>query len=75
MRLPRSRLLVLLLTVLLFSASCTRVRFNQKELLGDDMMVFDHDEMGSDLQNHVLTPREGSIGGFSSVGAGGCGCN
>lgn len=57
------------------AASCTQVRFNQKALLGDDMMLFDADGLGADLQNHVLTPREGSVGGFSSVGAGGCGCN
>ena len=55
--------------------SCSQVRFNQKALLGDDMMHFDNDELGTDLQNHVLTPREASIGGFSAIGAGGCGCN
>ena len=77
-RMKRTRIVLSALCCLLglcLSSGCTRVAFNQKALLGDDMMLFDHDEVGTDIQNHVLTPREASVGGFSAIGAGGCGCN
>jgi hypothetical protein len=61
---------------LLFVASgCTNVRFNEKERLANRAMYFDYDHIGAEMQGHILTPREGAIGGFYAVGAGGCGCN
>jgi hypothetical protein len=67
---------VLLLVILLLSAGCTHVRFNEKERLADRTMMFDYDFMGAEMRGHILTPREASLGGFTgTVGAGGCGCN
>ena len=63
------------LGALAFASGCTHVRFNEKERLADRTMIFDHDFVGAEMQGHILTPREGAIGGFYSVGAGGCGCN
>ncbi len=64
-------------TILLatLGSGCANVRFNEMERLGDRTMIFDYDALARDLHAHVLTPREGSVGGFSSIGAGGCGCN
>lgn len=70
----RGRLIVLLAAALLCEG-CQRVRFNQKQRLAEPAMQMDRDHLGADLEGHVLAPREGAIGGFSSVGAGGCGCN
>ena len=54
---------------------CTGVRANQKERLSDRIMAFDYDHVHTEMMGHTMTPREGAIGGFSSAGAGGCGCN
>jgi hypothetical protein len=67
--------IVLLVPLLLGTAGCTSVRANQKQRLADPIMTFDHDHVHSEMMGHILTPREGAIGGFSAVGAGGCGCN
>lgn len=73
---PRSRLLVvLLLGAGVATVGCTPVRANQKQRLADPIMVFDHDHVHTEMMGHILTPREGAIGGFSAAGAGGCGCN
>ena len=53
---------------------CSPVEFHEKELLSDRMMDLDADPEGRELQGHNITPREGSIGGLNSVGAGGCSC-
>ncbi len=60
--------------IVLVLAACTPVRFHQKALLSDRMLRFDADPLGSTLQGHMITPREGAIGGFNSVSAGGCSC-
>jgi hypothetical protein len=78
MSLPRLRsrlLLLLLLGVGVAVVGCTPVRANQKQRLADPIMVFDHDHVHTEMMGHILTPREGAIGGFSAAGAGGCGCN
>lgn len=59
--------------VLLISA-CDTVAFYEKERLNDPAMQFDPDPLYSQMRQHMLTPREGAIGGFSSIGAGGCSC-
>ncbi len=68
------RLLVLL--VIVGGAGCGRyaVRADEKEFLADRIMQpdFDAQEVASD--QHILTNREGSQGGFGASG-GGCGCN
>jgi uncharacterized protein DUF4266 len=72
----RLALALSLAALALSGAACTHVRFNQKERLADRTMMFDYDSTGAELRAHVLTPREGAVGGFTgSVGAGGCGCD
>jgi hypothetical protein len=72
----RRHLASLALALLLpLAGGCEQVRFNQKARLGDRAMVFDHDHVGAEMEGHILTPREGAIGGFYAAGAGGCGCN
>ena len=55
-------------------AACTPVAFHEKERLNDRIMMLDGDAAGAEIRQHMLAPREGAIGGFSSVGAGGCSC-
>ena len=69
------RRIVLLVFCLSILAGCSSVRFNQKERLGDRIMIFDYDHVAAELRGHILAPREASLGGFSAGGAGGCGCN
>jgi hypothetical protein len=53
---------------------CADVPFNEKDRLNDRIMSFDDDSAGTEMRQHMITPREGAIGGFSNVGAGGCSC-
>ena len=67
----------LLLFALAFAgAGCGRyaVRADEKEFLADRIMQPDYDEMETANDQHVLSNREGSQGGFGAAG-GGCGCN
>jgi len=64
-----------LVVLSVLSAGCTPVRTNQKQRLADPIMVFDSDAVHTEMMGHILTPREGAVGGFSAAGAGGCGCN
>ncbi len=57
------------------STSCRNVRFYERERLSDRTMGFELDPLQAELREHVLTPREAAMGGFSSAGAGGCGCH
>jgi Domain of unknown function (DUF4266) len=66
---------VALIVLALPLVGCTGVRANQKERLSDRIMAFDYDRVHTEMMGHITTPREGAIGGFSSAGAGGCGCN
>jgi hypothetical protein len=59
----------------LFLGGCSHVRFNEKERLADRAMLLDADPLNKELRGHILSPREGAIGGNNNVGAGGCGCN
>ena len=65
-----------LILVCLGLAGCGRyaVRADEKEYLADRIMQPDYDEMETANDQHVLTNREGSEGGFGASG-GGCGCN
>jgi hypothetical protein len=75
MKLLRNMKILMPLILIGVFSGCTSVRFNEKEQLGDRIMQFDFDHLGAEMQGHILTPREGAIGGFYAVGAGGCGCN
>jgi len=70
------RRLALLMLLAATVGGCGRyaVRPDEKEYLADRIMQpdFDPQELSSD--QHVLTNREGSTGGFGA-GGGGCGCN
>ena len=69
--------IALLLAVLLGGmAGCghTAVKAHQRELLADRIMRLDGDPQERAAEEHVLTNREGAIGGSGTAG-GGCGCN
>ena len=66
--------ILFLLVSLAALAGCAEVQFHEKERLNDRIMSFDDDAAGAEMRQHMVTPREGAIGGFSSVGAGGCSC-
>jgi len=65
-----------LLALATMTAGCGRyaVRADEKEYLADRMMQPDYDAMETSNDQHVLSNREGSQGGFGAAG-GGCGCN
>ncbi len=60
----------------LSSAGCGRytVRPDEKEFLADRIMQPDFDEQEVASDQHILSNREGSEGGYGA-GGGGCGCN
>jgi hypothetical protein len=69
-------IIILLSLPLLMIGGCGRyaVRPDEKEYLADRIMQPDHDALETALDQHVLTNREGSMGGYGA-GGGGCGCN
>jgi hypothetical protein len=50
------------------------VKPHQRELLADRIMQPDGDAQEAAAEDHVLSNREGAIGGSGTSG-GGCGCN
>jgi hypothetical protein len=64
------------LVVLATVGACGRnaVRASEKELLADQVMVFDDDPQQASTDDHVRSNREGAAGG-QGAGGGGCGCN
>jgi hypothetical protein len=50
------------------------VRADEKEFLADRIMQADYDVLETASDQHVLSNREGSEGGYGAAG-GGCGCN
>jgi hypothetical protein len=64
---------VLVLGLLIAGCGRAAVRATEKELLADQVMIFDEDSQAASAEDHVLTNREGSAGGRG--GGGGCGCN
>ena len=65
-----------LFTLVTLAAGCGRyaVRADEKELLADRIMQPDYDTLETGSDQHVLSNREGSEGGYGAAG-GGCGCN
>lgn len=53
---------------------CVTVRPEEREILADPAMTFGAGGDAAAHEDHVLSNREGSIGGGASSG-GGCGCN
>jgi uncharacterized protein DUF4266 len=72
---PGIRTVVIVAMLLATLAGCGRaaVRATEKELLADQVMIFDEDPQEATADDHILTNREGSAGGHG--GGGGCGCN
>jgi uncharacterized protein YceK len=66
------RLLIVLLVVI-SASGCASVRPWQRELLAQPGMRVDPTPE-SDAEQHMLSSREGSFGGYGASG-GGCGCN
>jgi Domain of unknown function (DUF4266) len=56
------------------AASKWTVRPHQRELLADRIMQLDADAQERAAEDHILSNREGAIGGSGTSG-GGCGCN
>ncbi|MBX7193557.1 MAG: DUF4266 domain-containing protein [Sandaracinaceae bacterium] len=54
--------------------ACVTVRPEQREVLADPAMIFGSGGDAEAHEEHVLSNREGSVGGGASTG-GGCGCN
>ena len=65
------RVLVLMFLLLV---GCAPVQIQEKERLADPIMRFDSDPAADQMFQFLILPREGSIGGFGSIGAGGCSC-
>jgi hypothetical protein len=79
MSLPGRQLSLLLLLVMGLGAGCARlrpplVRPHQRAHLADRIMRVDGDRLSRSTDEHVLTTREGALGGGGAV-QGGCGCN
>ena len=56
------------------SVSKWTVRPHQRELLADRIMQLDTDGQERAAEEHILSNREGAVGGSGTSG-GGCGCN
>jgi len=69
-------LLVLMLLSLFFTGCATleRVQPWEREVLADPIMQLEPDPQEAALDEHILSTREGSAGGYGAAG-GGCGCN
>jgi hypothetical protein len=68
--------MIALFVALLGGVGCGHlgVKPHQRELLADRIMKLDGDAQEKAADEHVLSNREGAIGGTGTSG-GGCGCN
>ena len=75
MRMHKTFVAIALLATTL-AAGCGRyaVRPDEKEYLADRIMQPEFDGHEAATDQHVLSNREGSVGGSGAAG-GGCGCN
>jgi len=71
-----SRLLLALALLCAGASGCRHglVKAHQRELLADRIMKLDGEAQERTADEHVLSNREGAIGGTGTAG-GGCGCN
>ncbi len=56
------------------ATGCAAVHPYERGLLAKRKMLLDPDPQASAMEQHVFEYREGSAGGYGTVG-GGCGCN
>jgi hypothetical protein len=72
------RLLLLVALPLALAAGCSTAKWtvkpHQRELLADRIMQLDGDAQERAADQHILSNREGALGGNGTSG-GGCGCN
>ncbi len=73
-----SRKLLLALSLAIAPGGCAvskwTVKPHQRELLADRIMQLDADGQERAAEEHILSNREGAVGGSGTSG-GGCGCN
>ncbi len=60
--------------VAVLATGCARTKAYERETLAKPVMSPDGDTDREALRYHVLSTREGAVGGFGG-GGGGCGCN
>lgn len=72
----RSAFLVAALGLALAATGCRHVgvKAHQRELLADRIMRLDGNAQERAADEHILSNREGAVGGAGTAG-GGCGCN
>jgi hypothetical protein len=58
----------------LLAPGCAATQFYEREKLNDRAMQFDQDGGVNYVRSKIEAAREGSLGGFGSAEAGGCGC-
>ena len=63
-----------LASCMLFTPGCAATQFYEREKLNDRSMQFDQDPGLNYVRQKIEAAREGSLGGFGSAEAGGCGC-
>ena len=56
------------------AAGCQTTQYYQRQRLADSCMQFDANGRLAYIRNKIEAAREGSLGGFGSASAGGCGC-
>jgi hypothetical protein len=64
----------LLVWIALMTQGCAATQFYERESLNDRAMQFDQDGGVNYVRSKIEAAREGSLGGFGSAEAGGCGC-
>jgi hypothetical protein len=70
----RACVATLLVWSALLTQGCASTAFHQREKLNDRSMQFDPDGGLTYVRQKIEAAREGSLGGYGSAEAGGCGC-
>jgi hypothetical protein len=65
---------VALATMVVSASGCSTTKPYEREMLSEPVMSPDPDPDREALRFHMMTTREGAVGGFGG-GGGGCGCN
>lgn len=71
---PFLLLAMMVVSSLALASGCARTKPYQRGTLAKPEMAPDGDADREALRHHVLSTREGAVGGFGG-GGGGCGCN
>ncbi len=65
---------IVVVTLGIAASACHTTKSWKRETLAKPIMLPDGDAAREALRHHVLSTREGAVGGFGG-GGGGCGCN